>query len=401
MFKNYNINISIDNGNDAVGIWFKDSTLNIVFPKNYTITEKTLYEDIQTLSLCFDKYSKKSNQKSVDYSYIHTLDVEGDKNFSFNSLFRLINNFMDYGYYSNSIKTCKTNGKGPILFNKTINKFTPYAVDNNLIYLDFIVKDSSIDYNNPLTEIHKYVIERTFSIIGIFFPQIEFEHNCELPFTERYCICLLEKTISETFNDELRNFWKDVLSCFKLFNTSNDQYIFYKTNNFEILWEAMLYEILSNVEISDFYFNSTWYLKSASNTPNRPSRPDIVNIIIDDTNVLVSILDAKYYSYSNYNTLGTLPSTSDINKQILYKYNAEKVISEKYPNMNYIYRNLFLLPGDNESINYLGYAVSEFDLNEKVHALSLNIKEIMKSYSRSNYHKGYCKYFFNFIYNLL
>lgn len=399
MIDNYNINISIDSGNDIVGIWFEDNTLNVTFPKNYTVTQKSLYEDIQILSLCFDKYKKIGNQKNVNHSFLHKSTIYGDNNFSLISLFRLINRFIEDGYYYNSIETFKLNGKGEINFNKTINKLTPYVVNDSLIYLDFIIKDTSLDYNNPLTLIHKYVIEKAFNIIGVFFPQIEFETDCKLPFSKNYCITLLEKVLSETFNDEIRDFWQDILSCFKLLTTSLDKYIFYQTNNFEILWESMLHDILCNVEISDFYFNSSWYLINSESKKNKPSRPDIINI--DNTNKIVSILDAKYYSYSNDNILGTLPSTSDINKQILYKYNTKKILSNSYTNINYIYYNLFLLPGNSNFISYLGYAISEFDINEKVHALSLNIKEIMKTYSNSNYYTTYSKDFLNFIYNSL
>ncbi|MBC5995280.1 LlaJI family restriction endonuclease [Romboutsia ilealis] len=391
MNNNINIKVSNDNGLGQVGIWFKDNNLEIVFPKNYTYNESNLYNDINLLSSCFDKYFKKLNQKSVLKNNLNDMSINGREKFSFMSLFNIINDYIENGYYFEIINCTQTNGKSNIDFTRTMNKFSPYLINNDLLFIDHTTQSRKINYDNNITEIHRYIVEKCFDIVGLFFPKIEYDINCNLPFPVEYCINILEKAISETFNDDRRLFLERLLSFFKISKVNESNITFYSTNKFENIWEEMLHELLGNEPVRDYYFNSSWTLvNSKAKKTNFPSRPDVIHVDYNDKLVRCFIIDAKYYTYSLLNEAGTLPSTSDINKQILYKLHAENVVRNKFNSSSYEYINLFLLPKEfyaDDEISYLGYAMSDFNSTETVHAFSLDIKYVMNTYV--NIHRKY------------
>lgn len=390
MNNNINLKVSNDNGLGQVGIWFKDNNLEIVFPKNYTYNNSNLYNDINLLSSCFDKYFKKLNQKSVLQDKLNDISFNGQKEFSFMSLFNIITEYIEDGYYFEIVNCTQSNGKSNIDFTRTINKFSPYLINNDLLFVDHVTQSKKINYENNITEIHKYVVEKCFSMVGLFFPKVEYEINCNLPFPVEYCTNLLEKAISETFNDNRRLFLERLLSFFKISKVNESHITFYSTNKFESIWEDMLHDLLGNEPVRDYYFNSSWTLvNSKSKKTNSPSRPDVIHVDFNDSLVRCFIIDAKYYTYSLLNSFGTLPSTGDINKQILYKLHAENIVTSRFISSSYEYINLFILPKesyDNE-IMYLGYAMSDFNSTEAVHAFSLDIKYVMNNYI--NIHRKY------------
>ncbi|MDY2883832.1 MAG: LlaJI family restriction endonuclease [Romboutsia timonensis] len=402
MTDNKILKVSNDSVLGKVGIWFKKDTLEIIFPKNYIYNETNLYNDVNLLSSCLDKYYKKLNQKSVSQDNLKDLDFTGQKEFSFMSLFNIIDDYIENGYYYEIINCTQTNGKNNINFVKTINKFSPYLINNNLLFIDHITQSKKINYNNPITQIHMYVVEQSFNIIGLFFPNIEYEINCILPYPVEYCINLLEKTIAETFNDDRRLFLQRLLSFFKISKVNDSEITFYSTNKFDVIWEDMLHELLGNQPISDYYFNSSWTLVDETNKKiNSPSRPDVVHIDFNLDLVKCFIIDAKYYTYSLSNKLGTLPNTGDINKQILYKINAENVVNNKFSALSYEYINCFILPNYCccNRIDYLGYATSDFNTNEVVHAFSLDIKLVMNTYINMHRKPQFQEYILKYIYN--
>lgn len=400
---NVYLKVSNDNGLGKVGIWFKKDHLEIVFPKNYTYNRYNLYNDLNLLSSCLDKYYKKLNQKSVFQDNLKDLDFTGQQEFSFMSLFNIITDYIESGYYYEIINCTQTNGKNNINFVKTINKFSPYLINDNLLFVDHITQSKRVNYNNLITQIHQYVVEQSFNIIGTFFPKIEYKTNCSLPFSVEYCINILDKTISETFNDERRLFLQRLLSFFKISKVNDTEITFYSTSKYENIWEDMLHELLGNQPISDYYFNSSWTLVNSSNKKiNYPSRPDIIHVDFTDDIVKCFIIDAKYYTYSLSNNIGSLPSTGDINKQILYKIHAENVVNNKFVAYSYEYINCFILPNDSYSneICYLGYAMSDFNSTEVVHAFSLDIKLVMSNYinlhKKSNFQRNVLKYIYDY-----
>lgn len=401
MNNNIKLKVSNDNGLGEVGIWLKKDTLEIIFPKNYTYNKSNLYNDINLLSSCLDKYYKKLNQKSVFEDNLKDLDFLGQREFSFMSLFNIITDYIENGYYFEIINSTQTNGKNNIDFVKTINKFTPYLINNDLLFIDHVTKSKKVDYNNPITQIHMYIVEQSFNIIGVFFPKVEYEFNCSLPFPIEYCINILEKTISETFNDERRLFLERLLSFFKISKVNDSEITFYSTNKFENIWEDMLHELLGNEPISDYYFNSSWTLVNPSKRKtNYPSRPDVVHVDSTDNLIKCFIIDAKYYTYSLSNNIGTLPSTGDINKQILYKLHSENVVCKKFTASSYEYINCFILPNDSHSdeISYLGYAMSDFNSTEVVHAFSLDIKLVINNYINIHRKYNFQNYVLTYIY---
>ena len=398
----YNLYLSNDDGSGEVGIWFINNELRITFPKNYSYNNLNLYNDLYLLSSCLEKYFKISSQNNVNTNAIKDFSIEGQKEFSFISYFNIINQYIENGYYHEIINSIETNGKGNINFVKTINKFSPFIINDNCLFMDHITNSKKISLDNALTDIHRYVVEQSFKVVGCFYPQIEYDINCFLPFSTEDCINFLQQTILETFNDEKRLFFETLLSFFKIKKVDESNITFYSSKKFDSIWEVMLRDLLGNVDISNFYFNSYWNLSNTTKT-NTPSRPDIVHINLENTLTKSYIIDAKYFTYSLSNTKGTLPGTSDINKQILYKHYVENVVPKNYISDNYEYMNCFILPceSSNDKVNYLGYAISDFNTTEKVHAFSVDIKYVMYNYINIHQKYSFSKFIFNFIDNYI
>ena len=143
----------------------------------------------------------------------------------------------------------------------------------------------------------------------------------------------------------------------------NSRVYSYGTYNYEVVWENLLKDIFNNVKLDEFFPKTKWNLiKLNRKIDNSSLRPD--SIYYDRETGKYYILDAKYYrSYLDLRE-GTLPATTDIEKQITY---GDEICEKEGIDPNNVY-NAMIIPynkfdnsfGLNDDIQFLGMSESSW-----------------------------------------
>lgn len=375
-------------GENKVGVWINNKNVKVSLPKQMT----NKVNDARLLVNTLEKYMVSiSNQKSV----VRTSDnysvenVTGTTNIS--TLFEIIDDYLENGYYISKTPHYSDKVGRKIDFNRTIKKVTPHYYQNTFIY-PRLVKKSKVSFEEELLrKIHKFVVYKVSKILEFYYGYLPVDEFKEINLSTTFTIHYLKQELFNTTNDYKRRLITLMLNYFEGLGSNDSIDLFIETSSFDVIWEEMLRSIFSNAKSSDFYFNTNWYLYSARNNVikrrNRDSQLDLIRIDTDEnlktTNVY--IIDAKYYSYNYNDRIGTLPQTTDINKQIGYMYFVKYKIKQLIPNYNINFYNVFMLPYENHKIiKTFGYATSEMDLNEKIIGLNVDIRTVMQQYVRPN-----------------
>ena len=363
-----------ESNEDHVGIQTNKSQMIITFPKVFSLEFKSIRDrnqSIKTLILVLEKYR---NKLAHENSYINKEEFsEGANNsFIFKVTIEIIEDYLQNGILKNSEIVYKQSRKGRVDFNKTFKKVQPVFSNGNMVYLDFITRNTQINEQEPITIIHKNILMKAISLLGWMYPSLKVEPpNTE--YSKAMNLRYLTQELNRSFSDQKKKTIVNLIKFIKEFQATNEEMSirFLKVKRFEYVWEDMLLEIFSNTITKEFYSNSSWWRKpNLLIKHNPPVMPDIIYRTDDH----VYVLDAKYYSYSNNNYL--LPSTKDINKQIAYS----EAIKKKFHFEHVI--DAFILPSTNTkgNINYFGFATSEF-MEKKVHGITIDIYEVMKTYA--------------------
>lgn len=375
--------VELDNENESeyIGITFNKNNLKIIFPRGYSLSlnDKDLKKDIIILIKVFDKYIKRKKAKSYSREE-KNLNKSNGKNFSISNAIWLLNDFESNGLYEEYIINYKVNKNGNINWSKTIKSIKPYISNNDLIYLDFIVKKNNNNNFNIITHIQRYIIKKCTSIIGWLYPNINIEGPTNLPYKKSICINLLKKELKLINVDKTK---KLIINMINFLENDSDEknlnkFKEYKTKYFMNIWEDMLNYILGNDEPNKYYPKAIWEIDneiiSASNL-----RPDI--ILNSDKNTYV--IDAKYYKYGITKSINHLPQSSDISKQLLYSKHIENNTKKNsydafiLPYKSNNKKNLFEFVGNAKMDNNI------YD-NKKVVCILADMKSIMKKYIYGN-----------------
>lgn len=397
MEKIYNLNdickMELDNNGNVlseyVGLVIEDGNPRIILPRGFDLsyTEKEIRKDIILLIKVFDKYIKRKESK-ISLEKKESL-LEGDgKNFPFKSAIWLINDYENNGIYQENYNYYKLDKNGNIDWSSTIKKQVPYVLDNNLVYMDFIVREKKNDINNQITIIQKYIIEKCLDVLGWLYPNIYIEKNNNLPFSNQVAINILTKELKQSNLDGKRILLKNMIEFLKHNSDkkSNKKLKEYKTKYFMNIWEDMLNELLGNENTNEYYVKAKWDI-SGKKEYSSNLRPDI---ILKNKNK-VYVIDAKYYKYGITEKLIDLPQSSDITKQFIYS----SYIKSNFEEIEEIY-DAFILPynGVGKNIFYVeGSAsidIAEF-FEKRVICILADTKEIMKQYINPSKKEEYRK----------
>lgn len=364
-----------ESSEDHVGIQTSKNQMIITFPKVFPLEFKSTRDRnqaIKTLILVIEKYR---NKLAHENSYIKKEEFsEGANNsFIFKVIIEIIEDYLHHGILINSNIVYKQSKRGRVDFGKTFKKIQPVLSNGNMVYLDFITRNTKTNEIEPISIIHKNILIKCISLLGWMYPNLQVEPS-NIEYSKAMNLRYLSQELNRSFSDRKKKTIINLIEFIKGFQADNEEMSirFLKVKRFEYVWEDMLLEIFSNTITKDFYSNSSWWRNpNVLIKHNPPVMPDIIY----RNNDHVYVLDAKYYSYSNNNYL--LPSTKDINKQIAYS----EAIKKKFYCKKVI--DVFILPSADtkEVINYFGYATSEFMGNKKVHGITMDIYDVMKKYS--------------------
>lgn len=381
-----NTNIESDT---FVGVLCENDSFTVNFPLGFHISddEKELRKDIllliNTIAATVGRRDSELTEKAQSYNCTQ---------FPFQAYLSIIYDFYGRGYYMEREIQYDVSKRGKIDWNRTIKTQKPYVQDNNVFYLDFVIKKNLINENELITLIHEYCVYDAFAKLGWLFTA-SMPAKPRIKYNEKLFRRVVTDKLSHTFNDKNKALFIHMLAIINYLGDKDSKKEFrYGTYRFEYVWESMVDRVFGIKNKDAYYPKTTWCINGTSyevkeNFENASLRPD--TIMLHNGNIYV--VDAKYYKYGAYRTPGLLPKSTDINKQITYgEYIAEQEKFKAMHGEDYLVYNAFVMPFDAfeengknaSSMENIGYAVGNWKSNgksyEKVHGILLDLKYLMK-----------------------
>lgn len=378
--------------NRFVGIKFKNNTVKIFFPLGYQLpkTDDLIRKDILNLLTILYRFNMDK-----EYFIQNNISMSSNKvHFPLNSFIDVIEYFIERGYYMENEVIYKIKGKGKINWSRTIKNQNPLFQENsegnilNPIYLSFTVRESNLNTNNVITNIHKYCVYESFEKLGWLFTGY-MPPKPDIIFNEKKFLNVLHDKLNNTNDDVKKRLFKAMIEIILyLGDLKNPNEFSFGTERFEYIWEKLIDITFGISEKTDYFPRAQWMLLHNKNKPTYPLRPDTIMIHGDE----LFVIDAKYYRYGDTKDPSHLPNASSINKQITY---AEYIKENKNFNENSIF-NAFLMPynmennlfGHDEHFVNIGEAISCWKKNgykyEHVQGILVDIRYLMNNYNKNS-----------------
>lgn len=388
--------------NSFVGIRIKNDEIYLHYPESYDISsiddKKAFRYDviniIRTISLA---KSKSSSHNTSDNG------IARSEQFAIMSYLWIIRDFLSNGFYHNSEKIYRTNGKGKVNWKKTLET-QPIISNGNIIYNNVVVEVRN-ECDDLITEAHKWCVFDSVRKIGWLFGISE--KSIFVPCTADSVIKNYIRTIKtellRTFDDAKKTRLNHMLKVLTGVDDSDrTREIVYGVDKYHYVYERMVDYLFSNVsDITKYNPNAQWYLKKNDYMPTEASslRPDTIRLVpmaesVNGTEKVAYVLDAKFYRFGFTGNESDLPSTTSIQKQITY---GDNIICNlrKAENIHCVY-NAFVLPynkrsnrfGYTENLEYIGYSEANWRNDGLSHtricAFLIDTKHLISVWAQGN-----------------
>ena len=421
------------NGSDFVGIKITQAERTVTFPMGYFLGKSSLSASkikkeerseilnlIKSIALCT---SNKNGE------LVSVLNGELKCDFPIKSMLYIIEDFLDRGSYyieKETLYAKSTNGK--ISWSRTIKNIKPAVSETGLAFLDFIIRESRIQENQLITELHKHCVYKCFEVFGFlytpFIPEKGLLDEADISKNRKYYAQVLQEKIDSTYLESNIELFENLLNFISSFDSESEtKEAAYGTNCFQVVWENLVDSVFGNIAQAEkekyFYPASRWNFTDRKSKNNAPLRPDTIMIAEtaeaercpenpqNNDRRKCFIIDSKYYSYTMLRKLdseeneneqesvlvhGSIPGTDSIQKQITYAQYVDSDIKtfdserrEKFRfNPSDIF-NVFILPDNSieEKLQYIGYATSKWHDGSKnyhtIHAVTLDTKFLLEN----------------------
>lgn len=364
-----------------VGIITCGSRIVKVYPKYLLSKEADHLENMKQVLKVLEKYSRSEEQ------IVNVFNGNGE-NRSFNMLaviLYLLNDYYEYGIYTNSEDIIEIDGDGDILWGKTIDESFAMLQDNRPYYMELYTGrtvDDDMDYFKRLHEciltecseqLHAAQLDTLFDIDQITLSE---EKLSDFGDTD-YILERLQKELNIQFNTRRQILLKTLyayVSQNKRLLEDNDGISMYGTTAFHVVWENVCAEVFDNKlktslaklnmfspiaegykpdeMLKDIIEKPKW---KGNDTEEQEAQdtliPDLISIPKIGNEDYFLIFDAKYYNLrlEHGKTLSGNPGVGDVTKQYMYQLAYKNFI--KAHNIAVV-KNCFLMPTEkNEIIN--------------------------------------------------
>lgn len=366
-------------------------------------------DEMKQVVKVLEKYS--NSQKQI----INVFNGDGDYK-SFNVLgviLFLLNDFYEYGIYTNSEDIIELNGEGDILWGKTIDESFVVIENNRPYYMELYTSrsiDDDLDYFKRLhefvlTDCSKQLHDAELDVIfGL--DSVELSEERLLDFGDiEYILERILKELNVQFNTRRQILLKTIyayISQNKRMIDDNEGISMFGTTAYHAVWERVCAEVLGNkldkslkslgmnqpmhvdctinntlIEIIE---KPTWHRADFVEKSKETLRPDLISFFSKDDKKYFIIFDAKYYNLVlEKNKLSGNPGVGDISKQYLYQL-AYRIFIEQQGFSGS--RNCFLMPTEEDEIVDMGYVSMKM-----LHDLNLEDIQIRKLPARKMYEK--------------
>ena len=367
-----------------VGIITLGSRVIKVYPKYLLSNEEPLIEMKQVLKV-LEKYSNSAEQ------IINLFNGDGD-NRSFNILaviLFLLNDYHEYGIYTNSEDIVEVNGQGEILWGKTIDESFAMLEDNRPYYMELYTGKSAEDDMDYFKRLHECVITECSkqlceAQLDVLFDieTVELSEETLLDFGDRdYVLERLHKELNIQFNTRRQILLKTIytyISQDRRMLERTEGISMFGTTAYYAVWEkvcaavfdnklnttlgqlklsvplAETYKSKSQMTLIDIIEKPKW--KGCDMEEQDAAEtliPDLISISQIGEADCFLIFDAKYYNIQleKGKSLRNYPGVGDVTKQYLYQLAYRGFIQEH--NIAVV-KNCFLMPTEKNVITNKG-----------------------------------------------
>lgn len=351
-----------------------------VYPKYLLSKEEEPLEEMKQVIKVLERYSRSEEQ------IINVFNGNGE-NRSFNILaviLFLINDYYEYGVYTNSEEIMEINGEGEILWGKTIDESFALIEDNRPYYMELYTGrtvDDDMDYFKRLHEcvltecskqLHAAQLDSLFDIDSL---ELSEEALQDFGYKD-YILERIHKELNVQFNTRrqilLKTLYAYVAQDRRMLEENNGISM-YGTTAYHAVWEKVCAEVFDNklnttlgqlkmsVPLAEQYKamqkktlieiieKPIWEATDTTEKASDTLIPDLISI--PRTNGVDSfiIFDAKYYNIQleKGKSLRGNPGVGDVTKQYLYQLAYREFI--KAHNIAVV-KNCFLMPTERDEI---------------------------------------------------
>jgi LlaJI restriction endonuclease. len=375
---------------DFVGIVAVDEYVFKCYPKYISSTAEPQQQLKQVL-----KVIKKYNDKE-QLIYLHNGE---DDNRIFNRLavsLHLLEDYFQYGVYTNQHEIIETNGEGEILWDKTINETFALIQNNRPYYAELQTRNTVDDDMDYIRRLHECVLSQCtaelkdigvlelFDIAGVELTSAKLDDFGDVDHIKYR----LEKEIQTQYITRKQIILKTIYAYVANEKTKQENLSFslYGTNSFNLVWEKVCavnfgsvldkkicslplglapeYENKKDESLRNLIDRPVWHRNDpvAVDDQSDTLRPDLICIYPcnDRMDYCFGIYDAKYYNIDfeykkdKWKVTGQ-PGVGDITKQYLYQLAYDDFIVKQ--GYRYI-QNMFFCPQEEAEKDY-GYVSME------------------------------------------
>lgn len=388
--------------NSFVGLRIRNEEIHFYYPESYQLAKKEdkkafrhdVVNIIRTISLAKSKSAVNINNDN---------GIAQNDQFAIMSYLWIIRDYFSNGYYRNSEKIYRVNGKGKINWKKTLET-QPIISNGNVIYNNVIIEVRN-DCDDIITDAHKWCVFDSVRKIGWLFGLNEksvFVARTADSVIKMY-LRAIKTELMRTFDDVKKLRLNHMLRVLTGVDDSDrTREIVYGVDKYHYIYERMVDYIFSNVtDITKYNPNAKWYLKKNEYAPKEASslRPDTIRLepISDGVGTSAKaayVLDAKFYRFGTTGNENDLPTTTSIQKQITYGDNIICNLQKK-ENITCVY-NAFVMPynkannpfGYTSDLEYIGYSEANWRNDALSHTricvFLIDTKHLISTWSQGN-----------------
>ena len=370
---------------DFVGVVMVEGYVFKCYPK-YIFSTMEPMEQLKKVLKVIKKYNDKEQ-------LVYLFNGEDD-NKIFNRLavsLHLLEEYFQYGIYTNQHDVIETNGEGQILWDKTINETFALIQNNRPYYVELQTQNSVDDEMDYIKRLHECVLTqctlelKETGILELFdIAEVELTSSGLDNFGDvDYIKYRLNQELRTQFVTRKQTLLKTIYTYIANEKAEQDNLNFslYGTNSFNLVWEKVCavnfgsvldkklyelpldlaedYELRKNKKLIDIIDKPHWHKQNPSISDGKVDtlKPDLICIYpCDDTEYCFGIYDAKYYCIDFKETNGKYkvtgqPGVGDVTKQYLYQLAYDDFITKQ--GYKYV-QNMFFCPQESAEPDY-GY----------------------------------------------
>lgn len=354
-----------------VGVITIDGRVLKCYPK-YLLDAVAPKAELKQVLKVLEKYNSK---EQIIRMYNDTSDSS-----AFNMLavmLFLLQDYFEYGAYTNTQDIIESNGAGDILWDKTINETFTLLSNNCPYYPELLTMKRVNDDFDFFKRLHECILTRCtvelrdadlldlFEIMGVDISDEQIEDFGD----KEYVLDHIVKELNVQFNTRKQLLLKTLYAYIANSSTLDDLDCFsmFGTNSFNLVWEKVCAEVMDNqlqkplggvrlpVPLSERYREMRhWKLIDLIDKPHWSGNdftkqakdtliPDLISIVDVDGDYQFVIFDAKYYNIQleQGKKLRGQPGIESITKQYLYQLAYQPLVEE---HQIHTVRNCFLMP---------------------------------------------------------